>query len=211
MYADKLKAALIPSERRLFGRLRTPRAIQDYLDTLPVNFELTGETYMSPRRAIQAKKAHCLEGALIAAAALAFHGKKPFLMDFQTAWADEDHVVTLFQEKGRWGALSKTNHSILRYRDPIYMSVRELAMSYFHEYFMHDGRKSLRRCSEPYDLSKYPPERWVTASEELFWLVEALDASPHFPLVGKKNLPLRKVSKIEIATLKLTEWKRGSS
>lgn len=164
---------------------------------------------MSPRRAIRAKMAHCFEGALFAAAALAYQGEKPLLLDFRTIPADEDHVVALFRQNGYWGAISKTNHAILRYREPVYASVRELAMSFFHEYLMWDGRKSLRAFSKPFDLSKFAPERWVTADEELFWLVEALDSSRHFPTVPTKNLRvLRKAYKIELRAMKLVEWKK---
>ena len=208
MYSDRIKAVLTSPEKKLFEKLKSYKAIQDYLDTLPVNFESYGETYMSPRRTFRAKTAHCFEGALISAAALAYHGQKPYLMDFQTAWDDEDHVVALYRHRGLWGALSKTNHAVLRYRDPVYKTPREIAVSYFHEYFMWDGRKSLRAYSAPFDLSHYAPERWVTAEEELEWLVEALDQSRHFPIAPKKNLgTLRKASKIEIKSLKLVEWR----
>ena len=208
MYADRLKSVLAPKERRLFDKLSTPQKIQDYLDTLPINFERKSETYMSPSRVVRAKTAHCFEGALFAAAVLAYHGQKPLLLDFRTIPSDEDHVVALFKQYSYWGAISKTNHAILRYREPVYASVRELAMSYFHEYLMWDGRKSLRAYSKPFDLSKYAPERWITSDEELFWLVEALDKSRHFPIVHKKNLRLlRKVSKIESRVTDRVEWK----
>ncbi|MBI5469984.1 hypothetical protein HY968_01520 [Candidatus Kaiserbacteria bacterium] len=209
MYSDRIKALLTPPERCLLADLKSSKAIQDYLDALPVNFELKGETYMSPRRTIAAKKAHCFEGAILAATALAYHGHKPLLMDFQTAWDDEDHVIALYKKKGYWGALSKTNHAVLRYRDPVYRSVRELAMSYFHEYFLWDGRKSLRAYSAPYDLSRHWPSTWVTAEEDLDWLAEKLDKSRHFPIASPKNIrPLRPASEIEISALKLVEWKR---
>lgn len=207
MYADKIKTALTPPERALFSRLKTPQKIQDYLDTLPINFETSGETYMSPRRSIVAQTAHCFEGALLAAAALAYHGQKPLLLDLKTAPNDVDHVVTLFKQNGYWGALSKTNHAVLRYRDPIYKTVRELALSYFHEYFLKSGQKTLRTYSTPFDLSKYPLEEWLTGDEELFDLVQDLDASPHFPLVPKKNLKfLRRATQFEIDTLDAKEW-----
>lgn len=207
-YADQIKRLLSPGERRLFERLMTPQKIQDYLDTLPINFEVSGETYMSPRRAIRAKTAHCFEGALVAAAVLAYHGQKPLLLDFRTIPADEDHVVTLFRQNSYWGAISKTNHAILRYREPVYRTVRELALSFFHEYLMGDGRKSLRAYSRPFNLSKFPLEKWVTMQDELDWLVEALDSSKHFPIVPKKNLRvLRKAYPIELRAMKLVEWR----
>lgn len=208
-FREKIRKILTPAERRLFERLSSPRKIQDYLDALPINFEASGETYMSPRRVLRAKTAHCFEGALLAAAMLASHGQRPLLLDFRTIPADEDHVVALFRQNGYWGAISKTNHAILRYREPVYESVRELAMSFFHEYLMWDGRKSLRAYSAPFDLSKFAPERWVTAEKDLFSLVDALDNTRHFPTVPKKNLRLlRKAYKIELRAMKLVEWKR---
>lgn len=209
MTLSRIASLLTRSERRLFSRLSTPQKIQDYLDTLPINFEASGETYMSPRRAIRAKTAHCFEGALFAAAALAYHRHQPLLMDFHTTSADEDHVVALFRVHGLWGAISKTNHAILRYRDPLYRTPRELAMSYFHEYLEWDGRKSLRTYSSPFDLSQYAPEKWMTAGEELQWLVDALDDSRHFPIVPKKNTRmLRRAAPVELRAMKVVEWSR---
>ncbi|HET8948175.1 MAG TPA: hypothetical protein VFQ07_14450, partial [Candidatus Polarisedimenticolia bacterium] len=126
---------LTADERRLFRRLRTPAAIQDYLDRIPTNFETHGQTCRSPRGVVRAGVAHCLEAALLAAAAFWFHGRPPLLLDLKARRDDFDHVVAPFLERGRWGAISKTNHAVLRWRDPVYASVRELAMSYFHEYF----------------------------------------------------------------------------
>lgn len=206
-YTSRVRATLTDKERRIFERLNTPQKIQDYLDTLPINFEKHGETYMSPRRMLAAKTAHCFEGALFAAAALAFHGQKPLLLDFQTIPRDEEHVVALFKQNGYWGAISKTNHAILRYRDPVYASVREIAMTYFHEYGMVDGTKSLRTYSAPFDLSRFSPEKWVTPGEDLFWLVDTLDASRHFPIIPKKNrASIRKISRIERRILYIEEW-----
>lgn len=207
-YKNALRKILTSGERTLLTQLKSPRSVQDYLDTLPINFEMQGETYMSPRRTIRTKAAHCFEGALLAATAFAYHGKRPLLLDFQTTPDDEDHVIALFQENGCWGAVSKTNHAILRYRDPVYRTVRELAMSYFHEYLKWSGEKSLRAYSAPFDLSRYAPEKWVTPEEELFWLVEALDESRHFPVAAKKNLRLlRKASPVELRAMNITEWK----
>lgn len=212
MYRATMEKLLSPSERKIFGKLTTPRKIQDYLDTLPVNFELSGETNMSPRRVLREKKAHCLEGAVLAAAALAYHGQPPLLMDFRTTPEDEDHVVALFRGNGLWGAISKTNHAILRYRDTIYRSPRELAMSYFHEYLEWDGRKSLREYSAPFDMRRFAPERWVTAEEDMHWLVEVLDDSRHFPIAPKKIMQrLRRASSVELKAMKVTEWNKHGS
>ncbi len=191
----------------MFRRLNSPRRIQDFVDTLAINMEIDTKTYMSPRRVLRAGQAHCLEGALLAAAALAYHGERPLLLDFQAAYDDEDHVVALFRQNGHWGAISKTNHPGLRYRDPVHDSVRSLAASYFHEYYLWDGRKSLRHFSRPFDLSRYAPKRWIAAEADLDWLVHALDTSPHAPIIPKGNLrKLRPASAFEIQASAAVEW-----
>src|SRR5262249_58183031 len=198
-YARRIRSLLSPAETKVFRRLDSPRRIQDFVDSLAINMELDGGTYMSPRRVLASRQAHCVEGALLAAAVLAFHGERPLLLDFQAAYDDEDHVVALFRVNGHWGAISKTNHPGLRYRDPIHHSVRGLAASYFHEYYMWDGRKSLRNYSRPFDLARYRPERWVTAGEDVDWLVHALDPSAHSPIVPRGHLHmLRPASAFEI-------------
>ena len=208
-YSKRLHSILSAAERRTFRRLNSPQRIQDFLDSLAVNMELDARTYMSPRRVLATGQAHCVEGALLAAAALAFHGERPLLLDFQAAYHDEDHVVALFRANRHWGAISKTNHPGLRYRDPIHHSVRGLAASYFHEYYLWDGRKSLRYFSRPFDLSRYAPETWVTASEDLDRLVHALDGSAHSPIIPKGNLRrLRPASAFEIHASAATEWSK---
>ncbi len=211
MYREQIFTLLSPKERAVFKKLSSPQKIQDYLDALPQNFsKSSGETCRSPRRLLADKKAYCLEGAIFAAAALAYHGKKPLLMDLQTTEEDEDHVLALFKENNLWGAISKTNNPVLRWRDPVYKSVRELAMSYFHEYFLYkNGKKTLRAYSRPFDLSKYKPERWVTAEESLDWLAEEMDASPHLPVVPKGFIKkLRRASSLERQILDIEEWEK---
>lgn len=205
-YTRQILALLSPASRKILLRLKSPSLIQDYLDSVPINFEVHGETYMSVSRTLETRTAHCFEGALLAAAALAVHGQKPLLMDLRAS-THEDHVVALFKQNGYWGAISKTNHSTLRYRDSIYASPRELAASYFHEYIEDDGSKILTAYSAPFDLSKYPLKKWIAAGEELFDLMRALDRSRHFPLIPKKNRRLiRKASKIERSVLQIPEW-----
>ena len=206
-YATRVRSVLSAAEIKTFRRLSSPRRIQDFIDSLAINMERDARTYMSPRRGLATGQAPCVEGAMLAAAALAFHGERPLLLDFQAAYDDEDHVVALFRANRHWGAISKTNHPGLRYRDPIHHSVRGLAASYFHEYYLWDGRKSLRFYSKPFDLSRYPPESWVTAGEDLDWLVHALDGSAHSPIIPRGNLrKLRPASAFEIHASAATEW-----
>ncbi len=205
-YPNQLRVLLSPAERAVFEKLRTPVAVQTYLDHLPINFELAGETIYSPRRVLRHKKAHCVEGALFAAASLAYQGRTPWLLDIQTAPYDDDHVLALFKEDGHWGAISKTNHTILRWRDPVYKTVRELAMSYFHEYIVVDGEKTMRAYSRPFDLSRYAPH-WVVAEEDLVQLIVDLDDSPHSPVAPRKAMKnLRNAQPIEAKVLNITEW-----
>ncbi len=120
---------LTKAEERVLRELNTPSKIQDFLNGLAINHEKKGETYLSPRRVLVERKAHCLEGALLAATALWIAGQKPLLMDLRTLENDDDHVVALYRTNGYWGAISKTNHSVLRFRDPIYRTLRELTLS----------------------------------------------------------------------------------
>jgi hypothetical protein len=201
---------LTKQEERVLRKLNTPIKIQNFLDTLAISYEKKGETYMSPRRVLREKKARCLEGAMLAATALWLNGQKPLLLDFRTTAEDEDHVVTLYKLNGYWGAISKTNHPVLRWRDPIYKTIRELALSYFNEYFMFEtGVKTLREYSVPIDLSKLG-DKWITAEHEMFEMIAVCDEVRHFPLVPKKNLRhLRRADAIEIKAGKLLEWQKS--
>jgi hypothetical protein len=197
------------TKRELFvlKRLTTPIKIQDFLDSLPFNFEEKGETHMSPRRALRARRANCIEGALLAALALARNGEKPLLMDFRARPHDDDHVVALYRRNGYWGLLSKTNHATIRFRDPVYKTLRELARSYFHEWFLNTtGEKTLESYSDPLDLSKVK-KNWITDEADLWWLDAKLDALPHHKLVPKGNRRyLRKADPMELKAGRLTEW-----
>lgn len=200
---------LTKKETRLFKSLNTPSKIQDFLNTIPQNFDEDGPIVISPRKVLELNKAHCVEGALLAAAILWYHGHKPLLMDIKTLRSqnDSDHVVTLFKHNGYWGALSKTNHGVLRYREPIYKTLRELALSYFHEYFLNDtGIKTMRSYSKAHNLSQYGT-KWITSEEDLYEISADLDEIAHFDVVPK-HLKLRKADKVEIEAGKIVEWQK---
>ncbi len=198
-------------EKSVIRSLNTPAKIQDFLNKIPFNFEKGGETLQSPLRVMRSGRAHCIEGALLAAHILSEHGEKPFLLDLRSTKHDYDHVVTLFKRHGRFGAISKTNHAVLRYREPVYKTVRELALSYFHEYFLNDGSKTLRSFSKPFSLSKYNKQHWQTDENNLWYIGADLDDSPHTLIVPPKHLrSLRKADKIETDGGKIMEWKRNS-
>lgn len=201
---------LTKEELRIMCALSTPQKIQDFLDTLPINWEKKGETCMSPRRVLREHKAHCIEAAMLAAAALWLHGGKPLLMDLRATSDDDDHVVALFRQNGCWGAISKTNHATARYRDPIYRTLRELAVSYFHEYFLDTtGKKVLREYSRPLSLKRLGSS-WITAEEDLFAVAVALDDSPHYQLLLPGALRyVRPADQFDRIAGKIIEWRRS--
>jgi hypothetical protein len=202
---------LTTAEETLLKKLSSPAKIQDFLDTLIINYEAKGETCRSPRRVLRDRTAHCMEGAMFAALALRIHGQKPLLLDLRSRRGDDDHVVALFRMRGYWGAISKTNHAVLRYREPVYRTIRELALSYFHEYFLDNGTKTLREYSAPFDLSQFDDKSWMTSEKDLYYITRALDRSRHFFVAPASTFKgLRKADPIERAAGKLIEWdKKG--
>ena len=185
-------------EEAFLRKLDTPSKIQDYLDSLSFNFEKRGETCMSPRRVLQEQKAHCIEGAMLAATALWLQGEPPLLFNLKVDTEDVDHVVVLFKRNGYYGALSKTNHAVLRYRDPVYKTIRELAMSYFHEYFLvTDGRKTMRGYSKSIHMGRFG-KKWVTSDMDLWNIAETIYDSKHTSVIPKGNEKyIRKATKLE--------------
>jgi len=200
---------LSKEELKTLKKLSTPIKIQDFLDSLPQNHEKKGETYMSPRLVLQERTAHCFEGALLAAAALWLQGERPLLLDLKVIRPDVDHVVALYKRNGYWGAISKTNHATLRFRDPVYRTIRELVLSYFHEYFLDTtGVKTLRSYSNPFDLRRFGVE-WVTGEKSMHYLAQAIDDSRHFSILPKQNEKyIRKADKMERKAGSLREWKK---
>lgn len=198
---------LSPKELSTLKKLKTPAQIQDFLDSFPINFEKNGETNLSPRRVLREHTMHCLEGALLAATVFWIHGEEPLLMDFRAQGDDEDHIVAPYKRNGYWGAISKTNHATLRFRDPVYKTLRELAVSYFHEYFDNTTlQKSLREYSRPLNMKRFGAE-WITAEENLDWLPDTLDDLPHYDIFPKKNERyIRPPDAMEISAGKIVEW-----
>jgi hypothetical protein len=174
---------LTRAEWRTLRALKTPERIQHFLDVeIGYNKEPDGDTIRSPRRVLRDRVAHCLEGALFAAAALRAQGFPPLLMDLE-AVRDDDHVLAVFRQHNRWGAIAKSNYSGLRFREPVYRSLRELAMSYFEHYFNLRREKTLRKYSRPVNLSRFDRVGWMTAEEDLWTVSEHLVVIPHTPLL----------------------------
>src|SRR5260221_917514 len=163
-FAGREAVGLTGAEFWFLARFSTREKIQGFLDALPANFEIGGQTCLSVREVLRRRRAHCIEGAMLAACALWVHGEPPLLMDLR-AERDYDHVVVLFRRNGHWGAISKTNPPVLRWRDPVYRTLRELAMSYLHEYANNRAQKTLRSYSRPFDLRGLDPVIWVTSGK----------------------------------------------
>ena len=183
MRARRRELGLTAHEHALLVRLTTPERIQAFLNSLRANFEPHGETVHSVRNVLRHRVAHCIEGALVAACALWVQGEAPLVMHLDCAAHDNPHVVALFRRRGCWGALSKSNGAWLRYREPVYRSLRELAMSYFHEFFDRRGHKTLRGYSGAFDLRKIDPAHWVSNEDSCFEVDRRLAALRHYPLV----------------------------
>jgi hypothetical protein len=141
-------------------------------------------TAWSPRRVLRAGAAHCLEGAIFAAAALRVLGFPPLLLDLE-AVRDTDHVLAVYRIDEHWGAIGKSNFSGLRFRAPVYRSVRELAMSFFEGYVNLRGERTLRAYSRPVDLATFDRTHpgWATSADDLWWIPEHLVGIPHVPLL----------------------------
>jgi len=198
------------TELRVLRRLNTPAKIQDFLDALPQNHEPDGDSCFSPRLVLRHGRAHCMEGAMLAAAALRLVGDKPLVLDLTSSNDDQDHVVALFKRHGHWGAISKTNHAVLRYREPVYRTVRELAMSYFHEYFLQsNGKKTLRSFSRPVDLSRFDSRDWMTSEDPVWFVPEYLCDVPHTPILSRGQIAsLRPADAVERRAGEVVQWTR---
>lgn len=174
-------------EFAILARLSNPPRIQAFLNAIPCNHEIGGETVLSVREVLRQRRAHCIEGAMVAAAALWVHGDPPLVMHLDCDESDYPHVIALFRRGGCWGAISKTNGAPLRYRDPIYRTLRELALSYFHEYSNKRGHKTLRSYSLPYDLRRIDPSLWVTCEKSCWETHDLLTQLRHFPLINARQ------------------------
>jgi hypothetical protein len=169
-----------PAELRKLRSLKSPYGIQRLLDDMPYHLE---DTAWSPRRVLHENSSHCCEGAIFAAAALRVNGFPPLLLDFE-ADHDTDHVLAIYRINGHWGAIAKSNFSGLRFREPVYRTLRELAMSYFEHYYNLAGEKTLRTYSRPVQLRRFDRLGWMTAEEDVWAIPEYLTGIPHRALLN---------------------------
>ena len=176
-----------PAELRKLRGLKTPQGIQRALDRMPYNL---ANTAWSPRKVLAENSAHCYEGALFAAAALRANWYPPLLFDLE-AEHDTDHVIAIYRQDGHWGAVAKSNFTGCRGRDPVYRTLRELALSYFHGYFNLRKERTLRRFSVPFNLKYFDSRQWMTTEKPVWFVAEHLFTIQHFPILAKgveKNL-----------------------
>jgi hypothetical protein len=168
-----------PAELRKLRSLKDPNGIQRYLDEIPYHL---ADTAWSPRRVLRENTAHCLEGSIFAAAALRANGFPALIWDLE-AEHDTDHVLAIYQVDGHWGAVAKSNYTGCRYREPVYRSLRELAMSYFNIYFNLRRERTLRTFSRPVNLARFDSQQWMTTEKPIWFIVYYLLEIPHTKLM----------------------------
>ncbi len=204
--ARGIKLGLSQAQAAQLSALRTPHEVQNFVNAIPMNFEIGGGTALSVVETLRQNRAHCIEAAMVAACAFYLNGRPPLLMDMGAADGDDDHVIALFRHGSYWGAVSKTNGPYVRFRDPIYMSLRELALSYFHEY-TKGKRKTLRTYSVAVDLRRADPKLWVTNPKFCEEIVDMLTIARHFKLVPRGHeAVLRPLDRIDMRAHKLAEF-----
>ncbi len=199
------RLGLLAKEAGTLAKLKTPADIQDFVSAIPINREKGGASCMSVRSVLRHNRAHCIEGAFVAATALWMAGRPPLIMDMQ-AEGDDDHVITLFRTDGCWGAISKSNLVWLRWRDPVYKTLRELAMSYFHEY-VNKGKKTLRTYSASIDLRRFPTDEWLLGKNGCWDTAWEIDQSRHYRLITTAQARgLKKRDAVEMQAGKILEY-----
>jgi hypothetical protein len=181
MKKENDSSSLTPAELRKLRGFKTPHGIQRALDNMPYHL---ADSAWSPRRVLWENTSHCYEGALFAAAALRTIGYPPLILDLE-AEHDTDHVIAVYQVDGHWGALAKSNYTGCRYREPVYRTLRELALSYFDVYFNLRGERTLRTFSRPVDMRRFDHLHWVTSEDPVWFVAEYLLTISHTSLISR--------------------------
>jgi hypothetical protein len=176
------KESFTPAELRKVRSFKDPHGIQQFLDDQPYHL---ADTAWSPRRVLRENTSHCFEGATFAAAALRVNGYLPLVIDLE-AEHDTDHVIAVYKQHGHWGAVAKSNYTGCRYREPVYRTLRELAMSYFEVYFNLRRERTLRTFSNPVNLARFDRLEWMITDQHLWFIAEYLFTIRHFPLLSPK-------------------------
>lgn len=184
MHSKKQTNYFNKKELQIIGGFKSPAGIQKFLNETDYNPDYITS---SPRNVIKSRKANCFEGALFAAAALRVMGHKPLIVDLM-AENDDDHVIAIFKQNNCYGAVAKSNTTVLRFREPVYRTVRELVMSYFDFYFNTLGEKSLRSYSAPVNLTKFDKYNWMTTDQDLEFIGDYLFTIKHYPILIPKMI-----------------------
>jgi hypothetical protein len=174
-----------PALKNVFKKFKKPHDIQLYLNKLKYNSKYECS---SPEMVVKKKRAHCTEGVFFAAAALRYLGFEPLVLFILASYNDDDHFIALFRRNGFWGAVSKSNYTVLRYREPVYKNVRELAMSYFDMFFNSLGRKTMRAYSVPVNLRSFDKYKWMTTQKDIAFISNYFDKVKHYKIVDKKMI-----------------------
>jgi hypothetical protein len=176
-----LEHGFTAAEQRKIRSLKNPYGVQKFLDAMPYHL---ADTFWSPRRVLAENTSHCFEGAMLAAAALRVLGYQPLVCDLE-AEHDTDHVIAIFRVRGHWGAVAKSNYTGCRYREPVYRSLRELALSYFDVYFNLRRERTLRTFSVPVNLARFDRLDWMTTAKPLSFVAEHLFTVRHYRLITR--------------------------
>jgi hypothetical protein len=159
--------------RAIVNGLASPAGIQAFLDSIPYS---TDEFYRCPVRVLRERTAHCFDGAMFAAAALRRIGHPPLILDLLSNGRDDEHLLALFKDHGYWGAVAKSNFVGLRFREPVYRTIRELVMSYFEQYYNLEREKTLRGYTGPLNLKRFDRLNWMMADETMELIAQRTEA-----------------------------------
>jgi hypothetical protein len=182
---DEFDRLLTRAEKRTLDRLASPKAVQDFLDDIPYS---TDEFYRCPLRVLRDRKAHCFDGAVFGAAALGRIGFPPLILDMFSNGRDDEHLLAVFRVDRHWGAVAKSNFVGLRFREPVYRSLRELVMSYFEQYYNSEGEKTLRAFARPLNLNTFRGTPWLTRDEPLDRIARLTDEIKRTPILSERMI-----------------------
>ena len=177
---ETFDAQLTPDEKAFLATLTSPARIQAFLDAIPYSTE---PVYRCPLRVLRERKGHCFDGALFAAAMLRRLGHPPLIVDMLPNERDDDHLLAVYRLEGHWGAVAKSNFTGLRYREPVYRSLRELVMSYFEAFFNTEAEKTLRAYTVPLNLEAFDQHNWMSSDEPLEAIASRLDRVRRVPVI----------------------------
>lgn len=188
--------SLSSEQRQILENLNTPIKIQIFLDTIAYDGSDIDRTSV---QVMEQGRAHCLDGGLFAAAALRRLGYPPLIIDLVPAPnTDDDHVLALFRRNNHWGAVAKSNFVGLRYREPVYKTVRELVMTYFEAYHSLNYDRTLRGYTRPLNLAAFDRFGWETTEEGVKRVSKRLYSLRSVPLLTPKMI--EDLSQVDIIT-----------